>query len=443
MKKYLAIITVFLFVLGFAASAFAVHAEIPAETQAVIAKGSTQITLGGSLRFRGDLKETDFDDQTSPSAKYDARVRLHLNAKVSDTVSGYVELESSNDSDSDTSENWTWGDTSGATGVYAVGNGRRHSLRVLQAWINYNPGPVGIKVGHMPLALGNKIFFNHTKFGDDAIVIYGNPTKQLHLAALTAKFRESSGTKSDDSTGYVALFVYKGGTFNLSGDVTLVDDQATNTHPADNEIHAWNFGLRGDTKVAGLTVRGDVELQTGKMYVDTANELDIKGYAVMLGLDYKMGATKLTLEGGIGSGDDDATDDDFDAFITSLGAHPNAPLYTFVYDYSATGASGGTNAGITNTTYIKLAASTKATKKMGLKGQIVWLKATEDVDLNGGNNPDDELGWEIDGKVTYKLAKNLKYWVEGGYLFVGDAYNDANDEADDAWRLRHGIQLSF
>ena len=65
------------------------------------------------------------------------------------------------------------------------------------------------------------------------------------------------------------------------------------------------------------------------------------------------------------------------------------------------------------------------------------------MDLNGGNNPDDELGWEIDGKVTYKLAKNLKYWVEGGYLFVGDAYNDANDEADDAWRLRHGIQLSF
>lgn len=439
MRKYLAIIAGLLFVLGFAASAFAIHAEIPAETQAVIAKGTTQITIGGAIRFRGDLKEVDFDDQTSPAASYDGRIRLHLNAKISDKVQGFIQIESGQQG-SEFKDTWTWGQSSKATGVYTEGNAKRGDLQILQAWINYNPGPVGIKVGHMPLKLGPGIFFNHTKFGDDAIVVYGNPTKQLHLAALTAKFRESSSGLSDDANGYVALFVYSGDTFNLSGDVTYVDDQASG---ATGEIHAWNFGLRGDTKVAGLTLRGDVELQTGKLYVDTTSELDIKGYAFMLGIDYKMGSTKLTLEGGIGSGDDDATDDDFDMFITSLGAHLNAPLYTFIYDYSATGASGGKNAGITNTTYLKLAASTKATKKLGIKGQLVWLKATEDVDLNGGNNPDDELGWEIDGKVTYKLAKNLKYWVEGGYLFVGDAYNDANDEADDAWRLRHGIQLSF
>jgi len=48
-KKTFAGIAAVLFVLSFAASAFAIHAEIPAESQAVVGKGTTQITLGGEL----------------------------------------------------------------------------------------------------------------------------------------------------------------------------------------------------------------------------------------------------------------------------------------------------------------------------------------------------------------------------------------------------------
>ncbi len=424
-----------LFVLGLAATAFAIHAEIPAETQAVVAKGTTQITLGGSLRFRGDLKETDFDNDTSPNAYYDARVRLSLDAKVADNVQAFLQVEAGN---GDTKDNWTWGSSSGAKGIYTVGNAKRGEFNLLQAWINYNAGPVSLKVGHMPLALGNKIFFNHTKFGDDAIMLYGS-SGNLHWAVLTAKFSEGDKGLTDDANAYVALAAYKGDGFNVSGDVTFVDDQATGST---GEIHAWNFGLRGDVNVSGLTIRGDVELQTGTMNIDTASELDIKGYALVLGIDYKMGNTKLTLEGGIGSGDDNPNDGDFDMFITSLGAHPNAPIYSFIYDYSAKGASGGTNAGIANTTYLRLAASNKVTKDLKVKGQIIWLKATEDVALNGGK-PDSDLGWEIDGKVSYKLARNLVYYIEGGYLFVGDAYDYPTKSADDAWRLRHGIQVKF
>src|SRR5512135_638050 len=53
LKKFLAVILGALFVLSFAASAFAIHAEIPSDTQAVVAPGATQITLGGELRVRG------------------------------------------------------------------------------------------------------------------------------------------------------------------------------------------------------------------------------------------------------------------------------------------------------------------------------------------------------------------------------------------------------
>ena len=52
MKK-LIIFAVALLALGFAANSFAIQAEIPADTTAAIAKGGTQITIGGDLRVRG------------------------------------------------------------------------------------------------------------------------------------------------------------------------------------------------------------------------------------------------------------------------------------------------------------------------------------------------------------------------------------------------------
>lgn len=449
MRKYLAIIIGTLFVLGFAASAFAVTANIPSSTTAVVAKGDTQITLGGSLRFRGEFKENTKDQLDGGTddhdAKYDARVRLKVTAKVAN-VKGVVEVESDNGNSktgsyydqTGGSENWTWGGTQGsAKGIYRMGNTRPAELRIRQAWILYN-GPVTLKIGHQPLALGNKLFFDHSKFGDDAIVVLANPTKALTVGALTAKFRESNSKFNDDANAYVGLVVYKGGAFNMSGDITYVDDQTGYVAGAD-AAHVWNIGLRGNTKVSGLTLRGDVELQTGK-FVDAPAGKNIKGYALLGGIDYKLANnTKLTLETAYGSGDKNSTDDSFKTFITALGAQPH---YTYVYEYRTKAATGITGTGIANTWYVKLGAAHKVTRNLSVKGAIFLLRAAEDVSLNGAANSKD-LGWEADGKVTYKLARNLKYYVEGGYLFTGKAYDYAAKSADNVYAVRNGIQLSF
>ena len=76
MKKCIAIIAAMLFVLGFAASAFAIHAEIPAETSAIVVKGESTVTIGGELRFRGELKQTNVDSDKDTTAAYDGRVRI-------------------------------------------------------------------------------------------------------------------------------------------------------------------------------------------------------------------------------------------------------------------------------------------------------------------------------------------------------------------------------
>src|SRR4030067_1229056 len=97
MKKSFLIILSMLLVLGFAATVFAIHAEIPAETQSVVAKGTSQITLGGSIRFRGDVRNNtgDFnDDNADHMSSYDGRVRLSLDAQVSPNTTGRIHLES-------------------------------------------------------------------------------------------------------------------------------------------------------------------------------------------------------------------------------------------------------------------------------------------------------------------------------------------------------------
>ncbi|MFZ2196411.1 MAG: hypothetical protein WAV13_01670, partial [Thermodesulfovibrionales bacterium] len=174
MKKYLALFLGVIFVLSFAASAFAIHAEIPSETQAVVAKGATQITLGGELRTRGWWRD-NIDDAKNPvdsgsSAYYDQRVRLSVDATVAPGVKGYVMVETN----SGNSDLYVWG-----TNDF---NAKPTGLDINEAWILYTGSGLlgfnsGLKIGHMPLALGNKEFFDHTKFGDDAIVFFMDPTK--------------------------------------------------------------------------------------------------------------------------------------------------------------------------------------------------------------------------------------------------------------------------
>jgi len=489
-KKYASILAVLVLLLGVAALSYAAPAEIPSDTTAVIAKGKTQITLGGELRFRGmygsNLKVKDKDsysyDTTTTgknTAYYDYRVILNMEAKVSPNTTGYVELQSGTfDTD-----NVNWGSAiGGARGNYPMGNTKESNVTIRQAWIQYQGSgllgvPAGFKVGRQLIKLGYGLFFDHTYFGDDAILVFVQPLKELTIAAHTIKFREGNATLNDDSTAYGILAAYAGKGFGLSADVTYVDDQNLRGYylrkknnffavedyfPTNNitdydsledyKIHLWNFGLRGnvdDIAGTGLNFRADVEFQTGKLDAPTGHDPKFKGWAALAGLDYKFKAIPLTLtaEYAIGSGNDkdfDVTKDNIKAFITALGQEQH---YTFVYEYLAPSACNfGTNArtGLCNTQYVKLGGSYDITKDINAQLYGYWLRAVEDVAINGYTEKDKDLGWEVDAKVTYQIDKGLKYWVEGGYFWPGDAYKlPGGKDADDAWAVRHGIQLNF
>ena len=481
MKKYLALILGVLFVLSFAASAFALHAEIPSETQAVVAKSETQITLGGEIRFRGwytknietsqslaivpdgfaaesdfgidvngdgDLNDavqvltqapgaivsTKLPAKSKSAAWYDARVRLSLDAKISPNVEGFVMLETG----AGQSDVYTWGNF----------NSKPTDMHINEAWILYTGSGLfgfnsGVKIGHMPLALGNKEFFDHTKFGDDAIVFFMDPIKPLHVALLSVKFAgdgqpsvipafgnlDASGSKfvnTDDLDGYVALMTYKINDNNTVGvNYTYLNQSQLGLSHQNLGVHA-----NGNIGPVGYTAAGDI--QFGKL---KASDERFKGYALQLGLNFNVNPVNIRASAAMGSGDD-SDNNKINSFITYLGADQH---YTLIYEYQVVPAGGYTAAGLTNTTYGNLGVDFNATKDLALSLDGYYLRATKTADGISKN-----AGWEVDAKLKYALAKNLTYQVDAGYFKSGDFYEDTYGiDNKGVTLLRNSLTLSF
>jgi hypothetical protein len=493
MKKYLALVVGVLFTLGFAVSAFAIQAEIPPDTQAVVAKGATKITLGGDLRFRGELRyNLDLDSGQGESkdtdAVYDTRVQIRMQADVSKNTQGVIQLQSGQrQPNSDTllgfggvttsnnpnAENKFYaGGTdadSGTKGMYRKGDAKRGALTIRQAWLLHKGSgllgiPASIKIGHMPLRIGDGLFFSHLKYGDDAIILSITPTKELNISLQTIKLAENDRISADDADLHVALINYKSGKTSLGADFSYLDDQreginssgetpSTSGTPNNQGTHLYNVGLRAKTEVGGFGINADLELQGGKSKYETAADIAHKGYAYLVGASYKVNGTKLSLEHAFGSGDDSATDDKNNTFVNSLSIAPKDQGYSLVYNYRTTPATGlDIGTGLANTTYIKLGANTNLTKDLNANLSFYILQAAKKKSIRstqGGGTAgvtkgdSKKIGRELDAIVTYKIDKNLNYYVEGGYLWTGAFWDQATVPADDAYMVRHGLLLSF
>lgn len=545
MKKILAIILGAMLVLSFAASAFAVHAEIPSETQSVVSKGSTQITLGGELRFRGwyndqvgtatasaistitrwndiindgniapittnvesltavttttisasptmylptdhrvaftstNSRRIDTNDlsvhgistvlvrdrtESDSDAWYDARVRLTLKAEVTPNTIGYVALESN--AGTTTSDPYTWGTL----------NQKQSDLNILEAWIQHTGSGLlgfnsGIKVGHMPLALGEKQFLDLTKYGTDAIVLFADPIKGLHVAALTAKAVEGSKAENDDINAYVALMTYKINDKNTVGfNYTLINGDDLNAIgiSPDFSLRLHNFGAHANGSAGPLTYRAEVDYQLGRVEgpYKSFSDFDlnrIQAFAIFAELGLKLDPVTLFARYGYGSGDKDG-DNKVEEFQTVLGRDLHS---SFIYEYMIDGAattqlipSGSTtdyrSRGLANTSMYNIGAVMSPTKDLTIKLDGYYLRANNAT--QGQKNPaatnstakaSDNIGVEADLKITYKIDRNLTYGVMAGYFRPGDYYEQVYDmnemglEARPVTALMHSLTLSF
>ena len=449
MKKYLAVFLVVLFVLSFAVAAFA--------------EDKPEITIGGELRVRGwyveninDNTATYLPGETESQAWYDQRLRLNVNAKIADNTSAFVQLESTNEKEARNSDTYTWG---------SWNQKPSSELTFRQAYIQHSGSgllgvPVGIKVGHMLLALGEKQFLDHTKFGDDAIVLWTDPMKELHIGLVTAKAFETNKTKhGDDVDAYMLLGTYKIDKDNTIGlNYTLIKSDASNLDSVGvDSLDFQNLGLHANGNISGLSYAFEGDIQFGDLQMKATEDASFKGYGLMLKLGYMLDPVNIRGSFAMGSGDDDATDNDNSEFQTTMGRDMH---YTFIYEYTVKSAAnyqkiavtndpGGRATGIANTTYFNLGIDYSPVKDLNMSLDGFMLQATETAGipnvLKPGKEVDDNLGWEVDFKTSYKIVKNLTYFVQAGYFDSGDFYQDVmgKDQNKGVTQLMHGLQLDF
>ena len=479
MKKYLAVLLAALFIMSFTATAFAVHDPTVPE-EAVVAKGAAKITLGGKMVLRGwhfrNIDENALPAKptvgTDSEALYTTNAYLTVDAKVGDNIQGFMELESSS-GESNNSGVLYWG-------TYDTKNDME--LKFRQLWLQYTGSgllgvPTGIKAGHMPMSLGEKIFLNNERFGSDAILVWVDPVKELHIAAATVKLVESADRRigyinhSEDLDGYVFLATYMLDKDNTVGiNYTLAHSDAnlpslsTLGIPNTSELNFQNVGVHANGKIAGLCYAAEVDFNFGKAkdVLGTGNDAKFKGWGVFAKAGYMLDPVNIRASFAMGSGDDD-DDWDIDEFQTLQGTDLTAgiaryPHYTQIYERSVRTAAAsaivttypGANArttGIANTTYYNLGIDVNPIKEVAvsLDGYLLYATKTGLWEDMVGNNVSKSVGWEIDSKISWKIAKNLTYFIEAALFKPGDFYEDAfGSSADETvTQAVHGLLFTF
>jgi len=206
------------------------------------------------------------------------------------------------------------------------------------------------------------------------------------------------------------------------------------------DLDLFNLGVDGKADIGPVFVNWDLIYQTGS--VDSTNfsesysgwdynkgradeDFDVSAWFAHIDVGMNFGAVKLTYTGWYASGDDDASDSDFDGFMSvDIDRADSICIMEGGFvddDYFSE------NVGILDKGMIfnKLALDFKASKKLKVGASIIYMMTAEDIEYTnpetGKEYSDDQLGFEFDTYLKYKIYDNLEFAVNAGYLFAGDA----------------------
>lgn len=253
----------------------------------------TYRTAAGVLAQNGRAVNTNVG--TPDRAYFESRVRIGFDIAANANTTGRILLEAGS---SNSNDNMPWGSggsTSGNNGLVA-GDAKANEMRVLEAWLQHKGSglfgvPAYFKIGHMPIRVANGLFYSHTRFNDDAIVLGIEPIKGFNADFAYIKNAENNASYDDDQDTYSLMLNYQiAKNSKIGADVSYVHTQnggaahaapgfpsafgnavsgfvasPLTTYLADTNL--WNFGINGKTDfgVSGLEVKLDAAFQTGKV----------------------------------------------------------------------------------------------------------------------------------------------------------------------------------
>jgi len=428
---------------------------------------AADIAVSGSIEYL--LRSFANLDLNDKSANRDVRnttqerVRLNIDAKAGDSLSGRIGIE--NDWDG-------FGGGDGTVGSnrfeHPMANGRGGSanagfLALREAYIGFKvPGtPVGIKGGHMLLQLGNAWFFRSMKYGSDAWVGYTD-IDALHLGIVDIKVAENALAIADDTDAYAFVATYKLSDKMSAGvNLTVINDRKGLTFNAlygmapytimgakMQNIEAHFSGVVGPAKL-----NAEIDVQGGDATLATGSKLKFKGNQIVIQATVPMDALAINATVARGSGAKTTgpaagRDTDFKEYVALMDADVH---YTLIYEYLVkTGAKQSfktIGTGFGNTTAISLGAGFNVSKNLMVSADVWMLQATEKITPYTGapaSADSTALGNEIDVKINWKMYENLTFNNTIGYFMPGDAYKiSATQDASTATAIQSVLSFKF
>lgn len=426
---------------------------------------AADVSVNGSIDYlMRSFVNIDLKDATHDNKNFTLeRVRLNVDAKAGDALSGRIGLE--NDWD-------TWGRfeakqanmgggltttvTNTTTGkATTVGNGTFIGLR--EAWIGFKmPGtPLGVKGGHMLLQLGNGWWFRDMKYGSDAWVVYTD-INALHLGIVNIKVSEGVTTASDDTDAYAFVATYKlSDTMSAGVNFTTVNDRQGK---AFNSFYGYAAGTVVGAQMQNLEVhfagtigpaklKAEVDVQSGDAQTSLGGanaKKKFSGNQVVLEAAIPVDAVTINATLARGSGAK-ATDTDFKEYVALMDADVH---YTLIYEYllktAAKQSFKTTGTGFGNTTAISVGGAFNVSKNLMVGADLWLLQATSKFAPYAGAADTSDLGTEVDAKVNWKMYENLTWNTTIGYFMPGDAYKiNSTTDATTATAIQSVLSFKF
>lgn len=376
---------------------------------------AADVSLSGQYRLRGEYRDNvDFnEDAGDDRASWAQRVRITANAKATDDTSVKATIQDTR----------TWG----ATGVLSdasTSTSVTNTVDLHEAYVNISnllEQPVTLRAGRQELAYGDERIigaFNWSNNGrafDAFKLMYSTDAINVDVFAATVSedSADTDATLNDDTDLNGVYATLKQVIPNNTLDVYLL-------HQTDNvDLTRYTVGARLKGAVAGVDYTVELPFQTGEQNATT----DISAWALAVKAGYTL-PTALKLRVGaeydMGSGDDDATDNENGTWVDLF---PTNHAHFGYADVS--GANSWANL---------TAISVNGTLDLNEKTKLyaAYWNYTQNETAAGA---DDSVGSEIDVTATYKY--NNAVAVEAGIsrFFVGDALATDGDDQDWAYLM--------
>jgi hypothetical protein len=395
-----------------------------------------------------DVVDPGGDGEDRDTYRVDTRTRLYYTAVLNENLSLVNKFEF----------DAVWGTS--PLGDYGA-DGKEFEIK--ESYADFNWGPMRFKVGIHDSLIARGFIFADEFSGITA----SYATEGMNLIAEWIKGAEGGTGKdqndldldiyglnpfvywmfSDDGDNFVSTNTVG---YNLPQQVSLADAVALNGTDVD-EVSIYWLGANADFTLGAASIWATAIYQGGTIDDDTSgnDDIDVSAYLLALGASMPLGPLGVHGQFFYASGDDDGTDDDFEAFFGIGGAGVGWAYYWAeimglgVFDnQTPPGTPGGD---VSNIMALNIGATLKPVEKLSLKGDIWYAQLVED-ELGPGwqtDDGEDDLGVEIDLVATYQLIEGMNLDLVGAYLFAGDATSTTGSNDDDPYEIGARLSLSF